>query len=62
MLQGLAAILQIATSLIGQPGIGGEIFLAEDDVLVQVLGGVRVDDVAQVIAVDAGAPGVAAKR
>jgi len=41
--------------LLGQPGIGGKVFPTRPDVLAQVVGGVRVHDVAQVIAVDAGA-------
>src|SRR6266851_213863 len=55
------AAAQVAAGFPGQPGIGGQVFLPQPDVLVQVAGGVRVHDVAQVITVDAGAPGVAAK-
>src|SRR4029077_2833888 len=51
---------QVPVGLFGQPGVGGEVFFAQPDVLAQVLSGVRVDDVAQVVAVDAGAPGVPA--
>src|SRR5580704_1843423 len=55
------AVVQVAGGLIGKRSIGDKVFFPQSDVLVQVLCGVRVHDVAQIIAVDAGAPGVPAK-
>jgi hypothetical protein len=53
----LVAAVQVAGGLIGERGIGGQVFLAEANVLVQVLRGASVDDVPQVIATDTGVPG-----
>src|SRR5580700_7952745 len=55
------AVVQVAGGLIGKRGVGGKVFFPQANVLVQMPSGVRVHDVAQVIAVDAGAPRVAAK-
>ena len=53
---------QVAVGVLGQPRIGGQVFLAEPECCIrQVPGGIRVHNVAQVIAVDAGAPCVAAE-
>ena len=62
MPQGSVVAVQVAGGVLGQPGIGGQVFLTEPDVFAQVSGGIRVHNVPQVIAVNAGAPGVAAVK
>jgi len=59
--EGSVIPVHVAAGFLGQPGIGCKVFLPQPDVLAQVLCRVRMDDVTQVIAMDAGAPGAAAK-
>src|SRR2546427_95180 len=41
------AAVQVAASFFGERGIGGQVFLPQANVLAQMPGGARVDDVAQ---------------